>query len=646
MIFNLMLSEGRGGLETMAFLYADAVARLGVKSVMLCHKASSYASKEPAVTRIADFSTSLFNPLNYYRLYKSIAKYRPELIMCHGRRAILLALCVLRFVKHKPKIIGVAHSSRLKDFNKLDGVIAVSKSVRDWLVGKYGVHESKIMSCENATEVPDTISVKTDRSEVVIGFIGRFHAAKGIDVLLKAVAKLKDAGKNFRVVLAGDGSIAKDLKHLATELQLSDRIEWLGWMSEKENFYSQVDIAVVPSRSEPFGLTLIEAMSYQCAVVVSDCEAPRQIVENSKCGLVFKREDADGLANCLEKLIDNPELRAEFAAKGRSAALCDYSLSRFDRNLHDCIDAFVEGISNHNKINLSVIVPVYNAEKYLARCLDSILAAAKVATEVETEIICVNDGSTDSSAAVLEKYTDKVRVFHKENGGQGSARNLGLDNMTGDFVMFVDADDYIPEDTIWKMCHVADKSGLPMVVSMRMSKNHLPSRMKAVKWEVHKNDWLVGKKIEYSVCNRLYKASIFANRRMPKILFEDYPTAVNICTDIEKFASIDEPMYVYCDNGESTTIRSPYSKRKLKDKLTGVRLIMEHKGAFSGDIPERQAVKGVSTVIGKVAKAKDPMLIKLLLVEILRFSKDYPSLLKMLPLKSKFRLWKMKKSVA
>lgn len=296
-------------------------------------------------------------------------------------------------------------------------------------------------------------------------------------------------------------------------------------------------------------------------------------------------------------------------------------------------------------MKVSVIVPVYNVEKYLKRCLDSILAAAKFATEVETEIICVNDGSTDNSAAVLEAYADRVRIFHKENGGQGSARNLGLDNMTGDFVMFVDSDDFIPEDAIAKFTKVAVDSGLPLVVSLAFAKTAPTQRDEVVKWRARPNRWIVGKKVEYSVWNKLYAAPLFKTCRFPAIVHEDYPVMTSVFCAVESFAAIDEPMYVYCDNGVSSTIRSPYSKRKFKDKLFGVKEILKIDSAFAGDIPMRQAVKGLSTVIGKVAKAKDPMLVKLLIIEVLRFSKDCPKLLKKLPLKAKFRLWRMKKSV-
>ena len=91
---------------------------------------------------------------------------------------------------------------------------------------------------------------------------------------------------------------------------------------------------------------------------------------------------------------------------------------------------------------ISVIVPIYNAEKYLHRCIDSILA--QIFTDFE--LLLINDGSKDRSGAICDEYAVKdsrVRVFHKENGGVSSARNLGLDNAKGEWIAFCDADDYV-----------------------------------------------------------------------------------------------------------------------------------------------------------------------------------------------------------
>lgn len=91
---------------------------------------------------------------------------------------------------------------------------------------------------------------------------------------------------------------------------------------------------------------------------------------------------------------------------------------------------------------VSVIVPIYNVEKYLQKCIESIINQ----TLKEIEIILVNDGSTDSSGLIADSYAkkdDRIKIIHKKNGGQGEARNLGIDSATGEYIGFVDSDDWI-----------------------------------------------------------------------------------------------------------------------------------------------------------------------------------------------------------
>jgi len=94
---------------------------------------------------------------------------------------------------------------------------------------------------------------------------------------------------------------------------------------------------------------------------------------------------------------------------------------------------------------ISIIVPVYKAEKYIHRCIDSILAQS----HTDFELLLIDDGSPDNCGAMCDEYAaqdGRVRVFHKENGGVSSARNLGLDNAQGEYITFCDADDYVSED--------------------------------------------------------------------------------------------------------------------------------------------------------------------------------------------------------
>ena len=99
---------------------------------------------------------------------------------------------------------------------------------------------------------------------------------------------------------------------------------------------------------------------------------------------------------------------------------------------------------------ISVIIPVYNVEKYLHRCLDSVIAQ----TYQNIEIICVDDGSIDESGRICNQYAvrdARIKVIHQENQGLSAARNRGLDAAEGEYIAFVDSDDYILEDMYKKM---------------------------------------------------------------------------------------------------------------------------------------------------------------------------------------------------
>ena len=112
-----------------------------------------------------------------------------------------------------------------------------------------------------------------------------------------------------------------------------------------------------------------------------------------------------------------------------------------------------------NKL-VSIIVPVYNVEKYLERCIESLLNQ----TYKNIEILLIDDGSTDCSGAICDKYSKQARVFHQANRGVSAARNIGLKYMQGDFVCFVDPDDYISPYLIEKAMDSAIKHNADIVI--------------------------------------------------------------------------------------------------------------------------------------------------------------------------------------
>ena len=114
-------------------------------------------------------------------------------------------------------------------------------------------------------------------------------------------------------------------------------------------------------------------------------------------------------------------------------------------------------------VKVSVIVPVYNTEQYLEKCLDSLVNQ----TLGDIEIIIVNDGSPDNSQAIVdkykEKYPEKIKSIIQSNGGQSSARNNALQYATGEFIMFVASDDYIELDTLERTYNIANNGNYDIV---------------------------------------------------------------------------------------------------------------------------------------------------------------------------------------
>ena len=301
---------------------------------------------------------------------------------------------------------------------------------------------------------------------------------------------------------------------------------------------------------------------------------------------------------------------------------------------------------------VSVIVPIYNVERYLARCLDSILSQ----TYGNLQIICVNDGATDGSRDILARYADKddrIVVIDRINGGLSAARNSGLNAVEGDWVMFVDSDDWIPPYAVERFLKVAEESNAKVVVS----RNYLVEEANATTvtpcdcahWtlEAPALQRLVGnRKMQSSVCNKMYSAFILKNRRFIEgIYFEDWPYVTCLFGDLDSFALVDASMYVYCKNGEST-VRSAFTEKKIASYCTGISYVAEY---FQGHPMRKYAMCRIATavkmLVGKAWKSGDDELRKTVSKGVCDLVKRGEIDLRYVDLKTRFRLWLIRKKI-
>lgn len=179
--------------------------------------------------------------------------------------------------------------------------------------------------------------------------------------------------------------------------------------------------------------------------------------------------------------------------------------------------------------NISVIVPVYNTEKYLKECIDSILTQ----TFTDFELLLIDDGSTDNSGTICDDYAAKdsrVRVFHKPNGGVSSARNLGLDNVRGKWVVFVDADDIIPYNSLKERYVAVSKDSVDLAIFQHESFGYENVKYGPYCPKIYYN--LESFQLDYSsyiyyirsLWNKIYRISVIALLRFDEqmSLGEDY----------------------------------------------------------------------------------------------------------------------------
>ena len=203
-------------------------------------------------------------------------------------------------------------------------------------------------------------------------------------------------------------------------------------------------------------------------------------------------------------------------------------------------------------MRLSVIVPVYNVEKYIDKCLNSLVNQ----TLKDIEIIVVNDGTKDKSEDIIKKYMSKysnIVYLKKENGGQGSARNYGLEHAKGDYIGYVDSDDYVELDMYEKMYSKAIEDNSDMVIC---GSYNIKDDIKTLDIDRKLFDSNINAFFgRMAVWNKIYKKDLLTKNNMTfrsKYWYEDLDFTVKVLSKASKISYVDEPLYNYILRDGST----------------------------------------------------------------------------------------------
>lgn len=269
---------------------------------------------------------------------------------------------------------------------------------------------------------------------------------------------------------------------------------------------------------------------------------------------------------------------------------------------------------------VSVIVPVYNTEKYLRCCMDSVIGQ----TLRDIEIVCVNDGSTDGSLAILQEYAAKdkrIKIINQENKGLSAARNAGLKVATADYISFIDSDDFVHPSFLEQLYRAikennCDVAGCDFAKIKKDERLPFIGKIKAKIYEPALNVLLNRKNfIHFNVWNKLYKRELI--RGIPFIegmYYEDWVFNTCVFAGAKSFVWISAPLYGYRIS-ENSIMRSSYSLKKMNDYVIGIEgvrnFFYENYPSMWEQVKQTRVARTIKMMMNSAIRSKDAKILSM-----------------------------------
>ncbi len=282
------------------------------------------------------------------RLTLAFFQFKPDAVICHSGRALFFARAARFLTIKKFPIIAVDHGVNPKKFLKADYVLTVNSHFSNELI-KAGKSANRALVIPNMIEVPQNFAPlvkKPFSKKIKLGSLGRIYPEKYFDKVLPAMAILRDRGIESEYVIGGVGPMEKSLNDLAQQLKLEKNFKILGWVKDKRNFFDAIDIFILPSESETFGIVLLESMLYSTPIITSNSWGPENIIAQEIDGIKVSKDDAKEmpklLADAIEKLINDEVLAKNLAAKAQEKFFAQYAAEVVGKKLHKIIENAVQ----------------------------------------------------------------------------------------------------------------------------------------------------------------------------------------------------------------------------------------------------------------------------------------------------------------
>ncbi len=317
-----------GGAEKILTTLANHFDNIGYSvTIIMASKNKPYFTLNKTINLVS-ISVNSSNRVNNIRLLignlkKEILLIDPDIVISFMSEMNILALIASKLAD-KPIIVSERSAFDFLDIKPIwKKIRRVTYPFVDALVVLTNADKERYHFVKNRYKIENPLILKNNHKDIkrekIILAVGRLNLVKGFDLLIEAFSKFNRDG--WRLLIAGEGEERERLELLIKSLNLLDRVELLGVVSDVEYYYKKASIFVLSSITEGFPGVLCEAMGYGCAVISFDCpSAPREIITHNRDGLLVKAEDIDKLAKQMQYLADNPKIRKELSIEAKKIA--------------------------------------------------------------------------------------------------------------------------------------------------------------------------------------------------------------------------------------------------------------------------------------------------------------------------------------
>lgn len=339
-IVNIMFAKQGGGIEQAFVDYCHGLRDRGHKVTAIVFP-GSWAQKQLAALSIESVALRNFGEWDIFAshaLKKMLTKLAPDIVIAHANRALTLSR---RAIANGVPLVGVVQNYSTRRYNAADAVFTTTFDLIATLIGQ-GIAEENVFHIPNMVHVAELPHRGSRHTPPIIGTMGRFVEKKGFDIYIESLAQLKARNIPFKAVLGGSGPEEKKLRALAAEKGLGSSLEFIGWVADRKQFYSNLDVFCLPSLHEPFGIVLLEAFAHGAPVISTNSEGPKDIITPNYDALIVQKGSASELANAMAKLLADNALAEKLAANAFVKVRSRYALDVVAERIETALSTIIQ----------------------------------------------------------------------------------------------------------------------------------------------------------------------------------------------------------------------------------------------------------------------------------------------------------------